>query len=113
MKDEISRLGEDLWLGLARFGALAVGVMCQIYRYWRVSGNVQPQQSKWIPASFAITARDEVDLEILSSSLMQVVVETLQPDRSWLWLRDIKQETNSSSTRQPNTLEEVDHKTSR
>jgi hypothetical protein len=34
-------------------------------------------------ASFAITARDEVDLEKLSSSLMQVVVETLQPDRSW------------------------------
>jgi hypothetical protein len=62
-------------------------------------------------ASFAITARDEVDLEELSSSLMQVVVETLQPDRSWLWLRDIKQDKNKFLTRQPPPLEEMEHNT--
>jgi hypothetical protein len=38
-------------------------------------------------ASFATTARDEVDLEKLSLSLMQAVNETMQPEQAWLWLK--------------------------
>jgi ABC-type protease/lipase transport system fused ATPase/permease subunit len=39
-------------------------------------------------ASFATTARDEVDLEKLSLSLMQAVNETMQPEQAWLWLKN-------------------------
>ena len=37
-------------------------------------------------ASFATTARDEVDLEQLTAVLVQVTRDTLQPKSVWLWL---------------------------
>jgi hypothetical protein len=38
-------------------------------------------------AEFALTARDEVDLDRLAAELMRVVGETMQPARSSLWLK--------------------------
>ncbi len=38
-------------------------------------------------AAFAATARDEVDMDKLSASLLEVVDETIQPDQTSLWLR--------------------------
>ena len=35
-------------------GFFAVGVLSQIYRYWRVSGQIQRQQTKWILMSFIL-----------------------------------------------------------
>lgn len=41
-------------------------------------------------ASFAAIARDEVDLDKLTNSLLSVVTETMQPERLGLWLRQEK-----------------------
>jgi hypothetical protein len=38
-------------------------------------------------AQFALTARDEVELEHLTEALMSVVAETMQPERVSLWLK--------------------------
>jgi hypothetical protein len=38
-------------------------------------------------ATFALTMRDEVDLDILSNSLVKVAEETMQPARVLLWLK--------------------------
>jgi hypothetical protein len=38
-------------------------------------------------ATFAIAARDEVDLDRLAAELMRVVEETMQPESAGLWLR--------------------------
>ncbi|MGD2050307.1 MAG: hypothetical protein PVH03_12460 [Chloroflexota bacterium] len=40
---------------------------------------------------FAETARDEVDLDQLAAEILQVVQETLQPERSSLWLRRVNE----------------------
>jgi hypothetical protein len=37
-------------------------------------------------ASFAATARDEVDMDTLTTTLLEVVEETIQPERASLWL---------------------------
>jgi hypothetical protein len=37
-------------------------------------------------AEFGQIARDEVDLEKLTSALLQVAQETMQPESVWLWL---------------------------
>jgi hypothetical protein len=39
-------------------------------------------------AAFAATARDEVELERLTSKLVQVVDETMQPDGAQLWVKE-------------------------
>jgi hypothetical protein len=39
-------------------------------------------------AGFSRTARDEVELDQLSSELLRVVEETMQPERAFLWLRE-------------------------
>ena len=41
-------------------------------------------------ADFAATARDEVDLDILMSELLQVVQGTMQPEHVTLWLRELE-----------------------
>jgi hypothetical protein len=41
-------------------------------------------------AQFAVTARDETDLDALLSELVRVVDETLQPEHVSVWLRDTK-----------------------
>jgi hypothetical protein len=38
-------------------------------------------------AQFAITARDETDMDKLTAELVRVVQETLQPEHVSLWLR--------------------------
>jgi len=38
-------------------------------------------------AQFALTARDETDLDALTGELARVVQETLQPERVSVWLR--------------------------
>ena len=38
-------------------------------------------------AQFAATVRDEVDMDMLTTALMRVVEETMQPERVSLWLR--------------------------
>ena len=44
-------------------------------------------------AEFALTARDEVDLDSLATGLLQVVEETMQPEYMSLWLRPTSHET--------------------
>lgn len=39
-------------------------------------------------AAFATTARDEVDLAVLTGELLHVVEETMQPRHAWLWLKE-------------------------
>ncbi|HRX03312.1 MAG TPA: hypothetical protein P5148_09220, partial [Anaerolineae bacterium] len=39
-------------------------------------------------AQFAVTARDETDLDALTTELVRVVQETLQPEHVSVWLRD-------------------------
>jgi len=41
-------------------------------------------------ARFSITARDQVDLENLAASMMNAVEESLQPERTSLWLQRSK-----------------------
>jgi hypothetical protein len=37
-------------------------------------------------ASFAASARDEVDMDTLTTTLLEVVEETIQPERASIWL---------------------------
>ncbi len=38
-------------------------------------------------ADFAATARNETDLEVLTGKLVEVVSQTMQPEKTSLWLR--------------------------
>ncbi|HEY6042387.1 MAG TPA: hypothetical protein VIX58_09665, partial [Anaerolineae bacterium] len=40
-------------------------------------------------ARFAVTARDEVELDKLTGELVRVINETIQPSSASLWLRPI------------------------
>jgi len=40
-------------------------------------------------AHFAVTARDETNLDRLQTELEQVVVETMQPEKAGVWLRHL------------------------
>jgi hypothetical protein len=44
-------------------------------------------------AAFSGTVQDEVELEDVSQALLRLVIETVQPSQSSLWLRDIGDET--------------------
>lgn len=46
-------------------------------------------------ASFAVTARDEVELHVLSSALLEVIRENLQPDSLSLWLVEVERDSAS------------------
>jgi len=41
-------------------------------------------------AHFAAAARDEVDLDALATAMLGAVADTLQPERSLLWIRPLK-----------------------
>ena len=45
-------------------------------------------------AKFALTARDETDLDALTGELTRVVQETLQPERVSVWLKEAKDRTS-------------------
>ncbi|MFO7635350.1 MAG: hypothetical protein R6W76_22590 [Caldilinea sp.] len=53
-------------------------------RFYRKKYNAQQ-----VLAQFAVTARDETDLDALLAELVRVVDETLQPEHVSVWLRDI------------------------
>ena len=59
-------------------------------RFFRKKYNAQ-----LVLAQFAVTARDETDLDALTGELARVVQETLQPERVSVWLR--KQEAPKSA----------------
>jgi hypothetical protein len=50
-------------------------------------------------AAFARTARDETDLERLTTELLQVVDETMQPEFVSLWLRDPQARSTTEAAR--------------
>ena len=51
-------------------------------RFFRKKYNAQQ-----VLAAFAVTARDETDLDALTGELQRVVQETLQPEGVSIWLR--------------------------
>jgi len=48
-------------------------------------------------AAFAATAREEVELSQVTAELLQLVAETLQPDKLSLWLKDAGEPTSGST----------------
>lgn len=48
----------------------------------------QKYDAQQVLAEFAVTARDETDLDALTGELQQVVEETMQPDRVSIWLKE-------------------------
>lgn len=52
-------------------------------RFFRRKYNAQQ-----VLAQFALTARDETDLDALTAELLRVVQETMQPEHVSVWLRD-------------------------
>ncbi len=52
-------------------------------RFFRRKYNAQQ-----VLAQFALTARDETDLDALTTELLRVVQETMQPEHVSVWLRD-------------------------
>ena len=57
----------------------------ELSRFFRKKHNTQQ-----VLAQFALTARDETDLDALLAELVRVVDETLQPEQVSVWLRDTK-----------------------
>jgi hypothetical protein len=51
-------------------------------RFYRQKYNAQQ-----VLAQFAITARDETDMDKLTAELVRVVQETMQPEQVSLWLK--------------------------
>lgn len=49
--------------------------------------------------AFALTARDETDLERLTATMLQVVDETMQPEFVGLWLRDPQAHSKTEAAR--------------
>ncbi len=47
----------------------------------------QKYDAQQVLAQFAITARDETDMDALTAELMRVVQETMQPESASLWLK--------------------------
>ena len=54
-------------------------------RFFRKKYNAQQ-----VLAQFALTARDETDLDALTTELVHVVQETMQPRQVSVWLRESK-----------------------
>ncbi len=61
------------WLNSLRFvtliGILATGILAQFYRYWRVSGPVQRQQTKWVVFGLTAAVAGTLGVEIASQVL--------------------------------------------
>jgi len=67
----------------ALFNPLRLGIQKFIdRRFYRQKYNAQQALSK-----FTSTARDEVDLEILTKELLTIIDDTLQPEKIYLWLK--------------------------
>jgi hypothetical protein len=49
--------------------------------------GTKADETQRVLAQFAVTARDETDLDALTAELARVVQETLQPERVSVWLR--------------------------
>jgi hypothetical protein len=47
----------------------------------------QKYDAQQVLAQFAITARDETDMDKLTAELTRVVQETMQPEQVWVWLK--------------------------
>jgi hypothetical protein len=47
----------------------------------------QKYDAQLVLAQFAQTARDEVDLDVLTADLLKAVQETMEPERVSLWFR--------------------------
>jgi hypothetical protein len=56
-------------------------------RFYRKKYNAQQ-----VLAQFAVTARDETDMEALTAELVHVVQETMQPEQISVWLKPVKGE---------------------
>ena len=52
-----------------------------------IVNGTKAHETQRVPARFALTARDETDLERLTGELAQVVQETMQPERVEVWLK--------------------------
>ncbi|GIK76049.1 MAG: hypothetical protein BroJett021_50370 [Chloroflexota bacterium] len=50
-------------------------------------GERRIDDAQQVLAQFAITARDETDMNTLTTELARIVEETLQPERVKVWLR--------------------------
>ena len=64
--------------------------MCRLRRRTQVGSDRRFYRRKYdaqqVLAQFAITARDETDLDALTGELVGVVQETLQPEQVSVWL---------------------------
>jgi hypothetical protein len=61
-------------------------------RFYRKQYNAQQ-----VLAQFALTARDETDLDALTTELVWVVMKTLQPEHVGVWLRKHEVPRNSGA----------------
>ena len=52
----------------------------------------QKYDAQQVLAQFAITARDETDMDKLTAELVRVVQETMQPEQVSVWLKPVKGE---------------------
>ncbi len=59
---------------------MTIGVI--VCRFYRKKYNAEQA-----PAKFAATARDEVDMDKLTTALLGMIEETVQPERVSLWLK--------------------------
>ncbi len=56
----------------------------------------QKYDAQQVLATFAQTARDEVEMDVLQTELLRVVQETLQPETTFLWLKPTARSQPSS-----------------
>ena len=52
-----------------------------------IVNGTKAHETQRVLAQFALTARDETDLERLTGELAHVVQETMQPERVEVWLK--------------------------